>query len=382
MKSYVHATIASTFSWAGNIYDLLLMTYVYSYLEEAYHINFFSVSLLFSLGLLGRVVGGTIFGKFADVYGRKPILMLGTGLYALFQGLMAFSPDVLLLFVFRTLAGVFMGAQWTAGTVIAYEQAPNSIKGFVVGIVQAGYGIGYSLTGVTYLAFLPFMGMAWREFLLVGSLPLLLVPYMKFKVSEPGLGTAERVRVSYREYTSLLLKATLAMSGMFIAYFSIFANYVTIATMEGVPSSTLGLIMTIANILLAISFITFGRLADRVDKKKLIYFGLFAMLFFLPFAVPIVGQLRVIPLMLGSIVGYSFSTGFWPLMPLLLADSVPADIRGYLSGLSYNMGGFFGGIANIIIGILVSFFGIATLPKWADIFGISSLLLVLVSILT
>lgn len=39
---------------------------------------------------------------------------------------------------------MFMGAQWTAGTMLAYESAPYNMKGIITGIVQARYGIGYA----------------------------------------------------------------------------------------------------------------------------------------------------------------------------------------------------------------------------------------------
>ena len=184
MKEYIHATISSTLSWAGNIYDLLLITYVYSYLMIAFSLNYLDISILFALGLIGRVAGGMIFGKYADLMGRKPVMIIGSGGYALFQGLMAFSPDALLLFIFRGLEWLFMGAAWTAGMVLAYEKAPVSARGFVTGIYQAGYGIGYALTAVTYFIFLSNLASDWRLFLLTGAFPLILLPYIQLKVGE------------------------------------------------------------------------------------------------------------------------------------------------------------------------------------------------------
>jgi len=69
----------------------------------AFSLNYLDISILFALGLIGRVAGGMIFGKYADLMGRKPVMIIGSGGYALFQGLMAFSPDALLLFIFRGL---------------------------------------------------------------------------------------------------------------------------------------------------------------------------------------------------------------------------------------------------------------------------------------
>jgi SHS family lactate transporter-like MFS transporter len=382
MKEYIHATISSTLSWAGNIYDLLLITYVYSYLMIAFSLNYLDISILFALGLIGRVAGGMIFGKYADLMGRKPVMIIGTGGYALFQGLMAFSPNALLLFVFRGLEGLFMGAAWTAGMVLAYEKAPVSARGFVTGIYQAGYGIGYALTAVTYFIFLSNLASDWRLFLLTGAFPLILLPYIQLKVGE-SIKKTEVEKPRYKDYLDVLIKATLAMSGMFIAYFSVFGNYTTIALYYAkIPPYFLATLMLVANMILAGSFVLFGKLADKINKRKLIYAGVIGLLASIPFSVPIFSFLINPYIMFIGTVGFAFSTGFWPVMPLLLADSVPINVRGFLSGFAYNMGGLMGGIANIILGVISSLYGISALAKSIDGFVIFSLILVFVSVIT
>ncbi|MFP3234023.1 MAG: MFS transporter [Sulfolobaceae archaeon] len=376
-KNYIHSTIASTFAWAGNIYDLLLLTYVYSYLERVYGLDFFGYTVLFALGLIGRVIGGSYFGNVADRIGRKPVLIIGTAGYSLFQLLLAFAPDVEVLYVSRLLEGIFMGAQWTAGTVLAYESAPYNMKGIVTGIVQAGYGIGYALTGVSYI----FLGGDPRLLLLTGSLPLILVPYMKFIAEERVSSHTAHFSIRIKDYLPVLIRATAGMIGMFLAYFAVFGYYTVIADEYlHLNPDTLGILMTVANIGLAISFILFSRLADRFDKKKLIYIGVIGLLISLPLAVPFLYVPIIIP-MIGVIL-YAFSTGFWPLMPLLLADAVPTDLRGFLSGFAYNIGGMVGGIGNIILGFIGEYFGVEGLVKGIDIVGLFSIAVVFVSIIT
>jgi len=376
-QNYIHSTIASTFAWAGNIYDLLLLTYVYSYLERVYGLDFFGYTVLFALGLIGRVIGGTYFGNVADRIGRKPVLIIGTAGYSLFQLLLAFAPDVEVLYVSRLLEGIFMGAQWTAGTVLAYESAPYNMKGIVTGIVQAGYGIGYALTGVSYI----FLGGDPRLLLLTGSLPLILVPYMKFIAEERVSSHTAHFSIRIKDYLPVLIRATAGMIGMFLAYFAVFGYYTVIADEYlHLNPDTLGILMTVANIGLAISFILFSRLADRFDKKKLIYIGVIGLLISLPLAVPFLYVPIIIPII--GVILYAFSTGFWPLMPLLLADAVPTDLRGFLSGFAYNIGGMVGGIGNIILGFIGEYFGVEGLVKGIDIVGLFSIAVIFVSIIT
>jgi len=376
-QNYIHSTIASTFAWAGNIYDLLLLTYVYSYLERVYGLDFFGYTVLFALGLIGRVIGGSYFGNVADRIGRKPVLIIGTAGYSLFQLLLAFAPDVEVLYVSRLLEGIFMGAQWTAGTVLAYESAPYNMKGIVTGIVQAGYGIGYALTGVSYI----FLGGDPRLLLLTGSLPLILVPYMKFIAEDHVSSHTAHFSIRIKDYLPVLIRATAGMIGMFLAYFAVFGYYTVIADEYlHLNPDTLGILMTVANIGLAISFILFSRLADRFDKKKLIYIGVIGLLISLPLAVPFLYVPIIIPII--GVILYAFSTGFWPLMPLLLADVIPTDLRGFLSGFAYNIGGMVGGIGNIILGFIGEYFGVEGLVKGIDIVGLFSIAVIFVSIIT
>jgi len=377
MKSYIHATITSTLAWAGNIYDLLLITYVYSFLEKIFNLSFFDISLLFSLGLLGRVVGGIIFGSVADKKGRKFTLMIGTGGYSVFQAMLAFSPNVLSLFLSRFIEGIFMGAQWTAGTVLAYENSPVNLRSFIVSVVQAGYGLGYMLTGITYLIFLPYIDYDWRFFLLVGAFPLILLPYIKVKVQESPVFNYVNDRVRLMDYYRVILNASLAMSGMFVAYFAVFGNYTILA--EGwakMSPEILGYLMTIANLFLTVSFIIFGRLASVISVRKLIYIGIAGLGTSLIFSVPLIPN--ILSMFIGTIF-YAFFTGFWPLMPLLVAQSVPHEVRGLISGLTYNIGGFVGGLGNTIIGLIAN---VQNLHLWVDLLGYLFISVVFISVIT
>ncbi|BCU70253.1 MFS transporter [Stygiolobus caldivivus] len=373
MERWIHSTVASVFAWAGNIYDLLIITYVYNDLSKCLGVNTEIGTLLFALGLIFRVIGGYTFGKVADIKGRKIVLNIGTAGYASFQALMAFSPNAFVLLFARAMQGLFMGAQWTAGTVIAYENAPPSMKGLINGIVQAGYGLGYALTGVAYL----YLYDNWRLFLLTGALPLILIPYIVAKVSDVTKFAEKRNKVKIKPYASVIIRSTIVISGMFFSYYSIFAVYPEFLSSLGISESLVGILMTVSNIALGISFIVFGRISDNISKRSLIMGG-------------VIGEMVGLPLMLGVVNGYvglgliiyTISTGFWPLAPLLIVESVPIEIRGAMTGLTYNLGSIIGGIGSILMGYLVSIYGIRSTTQWGLIMGYASLLIVFLTLLT
>ncbi|MGC9106370.1 MAG: MFS transporter, partial [Thermoprotei archaeon] len=261
-QRYVHVVVNSFFSWAGNIYDLLILTYVYEELAKELGAGINVSTTVVGLGLVARVLGGYLLGRVADTYGRKPVLIVSTLGYSLAQAGIAFAQDVAQLFVFRGVQGFFMGGHWVTATVIAYEASPPKMRGTVNGIVQAGYGVGYALTGLAYLVLPP---SEWRLLLLTGSLPALLVPYMLWAIPKEsdvmtrGQGERKPLDPSVKKE---VVRASLVISGMFASYYSIFAIFNEDALVHGVSKETIGLALLTSNLALAVSFIVYGRLSE------------------------------------------------------------------------------------------------------------------------
>jgi SHS family lactate transporter-like MFS transporter len=384
VEKYIYATLASFSSWAGNIYDLLVITYVYEYLSKYLGMNTAEGTLLFALGLIFRVIGGYIFGKYADSHGRKAVLIMGTAGYSLAQAGIAFSPSIIVVLAFRSIQGLMMGAQWTAGTVIAYENAPLNLRSLINGVVQAGYGVGYAMTGISFLVFSPHMaGLGWRLFLLTGSVPLIVIPLILSKVSDvKTFSKKAETKVNVKEYIGVLIRASLVISGMFFSYYSVFAVYPDFVESLGISKSLVGEIMFASNMALAVSFIVFGRVADYISKRKLIIIGVVGEMIGIPMMLPLIHFLQTFSFMVIGLVLYTVSTGFWPLAPLLVIESVPVEVRSALTGLSYNLGSVMGGVGSIVMGTLVTLFGIGSASLWGNVLCYTALTVVLATLLT
>ena len=364
MKSYMHAMFSSTGSWIGNIYDLTIVTYIYVELEKSYNIGLGAVSLLFSLGLIGRFFGGLYLGKMTDRNGAKNIMIISTAGYAIFNGIMAFSPDIAVLFIARFIQGIFMGGEWTSGTVLGYEFSPANIRSTVFGVIQSGYGIGYALTGVTYLLFLPTMAVNWRYFLITGSIPIIIVPYAMLKVPRDRIEIV-RKKINLKNYKIPLIKATVIMSGYFAASFSIFSFYPTIAPTFGVPDGIVGLMMILSSLTISVSFILFGRLALKIRKRTLIITGALLTALFAWFVMPFLILFR--PFELEGFILFSVGISSMTIPPLLLMDRINPEVRGIISGFSYNFGALFGGVIAVLLGFIGNYVGYHSLLLIIDI---------------
>ena len=134
------------------------------------------------LTLAVRPVGALIFGRAAEKFGRKPILMLNIVFFSAFELLSAAAPSLMLFFLLRVLYGVAMGGIWGVASSLAMETIPDRSRGLMSGLFRAGYPFGYLLAAVAYG--LLFEQLGWRGMFVIGAAPVLLLPFIYFCVEE------------------------------------------------------------------------------------------------------------------------------------------------------------------------------------------------------
>src|SRR5437764_1192450 len=116
------------------------------------------IALSITLTLAFRPVGAFIFGLLADRYGRKLPLMIDLVFYSMVEVLTGFAPNYASFLVLRALFGIGMGAEWGVGASLVMEKVAPRDRGFVSGLLQQGYALGYLLAAVCYLLVFPHWG--------------------------------------------------------------------------------------------------------------------------------------------------------------------------------------------------------------------------------
>ncbi len=139
--------------------------------------GFALISWVFSIYLLLQMVCIPIYGKLADVYGRKPILVFGTTVFLIGSGCCALSWDMPSLIAFRGLQGLGAGAiMATVATLVGdlytvRERA--AIQGWLSSVWGVAAIVGPTLGG----AFVEYAN--WRWIFLInlplGAIALILV---------------------------------------------------------------------------------------------------------------------------------------------------------------------------------------------------------------
>lgn len=85
---------------------------------------------------------GPLLGNFSDAYGRRPILLLSVFGLGVDYVLTAFAPNMLWLFVGRTLAGLCGASYTTANAYLADITKPED-RAKVFGYMGAAFGLGF-----------------------------------------------------------------------------------------------------------------------------------------------------------------------------------------------------------------------------------------------
>ena len=80
-----NAAIASFLSWTLDAFDFFLLVFLLSDIAHSFHVDLEEVTLAILLTLAVRPVGALIFGRAAEKFGRKPILMLNIVFFSAFE---------------------------------------------------------------------------------------------------------------------------------------------------------------------------------------------------------------------------------------------------------------------------------------------------------
>ena len=158
-----------------------------SLLKEQWHFSAVAEGLVTSTALLASAVGALVFGRIADMLGRKRIygyevLVLAAGAVA-----SAFSPNIWWLIGFRIILGLGIGGDYPVSSTIMSEFAGKSTRGLMVTLVfsmqAAGLIVG-PLLAVGLLATPLSHDLIWRILLAAGAIPALAVFQMRRHLAE------------------------------------------------------------------------------------------------------------------------------------------------------------------------------------------------------
>jgi MFS family permease len=159
-------------------YDLFIIGVVMALLKPIWNVGRIEEALVESTALLASAIGALLFGRIADMLGRKRIygtevLVLGAGAIAC-----AFSPNIWWLIGFRFILGIGIGGDYPVSATIMSEYAGKAHRGMLVSLVfamqAAGLIVGPLLAALMLSTHLSH-DIIWRILVSFGAIPALAV---------------------------------------------------------------------------------------------------------------------------------------------------------------------------------------------------------------
>ncbi|MFI4969487.1 MAG: MFS transporter [Lysobacterales bacterium] len=335
--------LASFLGWTLDAFDYFLLVFVIPEVARDFHVGVTEVAFSLTLTLAMRPLGAYLFGRLADRYGRRPVLMIDIVLFAVLEAASALAPSLAVLLVVRALFGIAMGGEWGIGASLAMESIPAKSRGLVSGLLQEGYAVGYLIGGLCYLLLFDHIG--WRGLFAIGVLPALLVLYIRRHVPEspvwisarddtraprPGFVASMRGRWGLFAYLVVLMMA-----------FNLFSHgsqdlYPTfLKAQHHFDTQTVAWLTITLNLGAIVGGLFFGAWSERVGRRRAI---VVAALLALP-AIPLWAYGGSVAMLgLGVFALQVMVQGAWGVVPVHLNELAPDAVRATLPGFAYQGG--------------------------------------------
>jgi len=305
------SSLGTVFEW----YDF----YLYGSLAAIISKQFFSgvnettgfifALLAFAAGFAVRPFGALVFGRLGDLVGRKYTFLITIVIMGLATALVGILPSYaqigvaapVMLIGLRLLQGLALGGEYGGAATYVGEHAPPGKRGLYTSWIQTTATLGLFLSLVVILLCRSLLGdefdtWGWRIPFLVSIALLVVSVYIRLQLAESPVfvemkesGTRSKAPLteSFARWGNLrlvilaLLGATAGQAvvwycGQFYALFFL----TQVLKVDAQPAN---LLIAAALVIATPFFVVFGRLSDRIGRKKIVLAGcLIAALTYVP----------------------------------------------------------------------------------------------------
>ena len=356
--------------------------------QQEYFIALLYTYLAFALGFFIRPLGALVFGYFSDKYGRKKILFYSLLLMGIPTLLMTILPTYasigiyapIFLMVIRILQGFAVGGEIGGAAAFILESA-NKNKQNISGalLISSSFFALLLASSISYcllklLSNNQILEWGWRIPFIFGFIIILSGLYIRYKSSETKdfleLKTkkatvknpiSDAIKYDWNNMiiTFFLSSLVAVLVFMGISYMPTYASHYLNYNFKNIL-----LICTLNIIILMISSISFGYIADRIGGKKvLIYASIVLFVTALPIYQTIIKNHQLIfiaifslAIISGAVIGPIFAN---------TAGLFPVRNRNTGFGISFNISvSLFGGTAAFLMTLLITTTGNYLIPAF------------------
>jgi MFS transporter, SHS family, lactate transporter len=358
------AWVAAWLGWTLDAFDFTIFLLLMVPIAETFKVPLVEVTAVFTITLWLRLVGAVGSGWLADRIGRKTPLMISILWYSICNFAAGLSPTFTLLFLFRALLGIGMGAEWPAGAALAMESWPARSRGIMSGILQGSWSIGFLLSSAAYGLLYDVIG--WRGLLIIGILPAFAVVWIRIYVKEPAVWKENRRLQSEqnKEFRAPLfeifrpqvlgntLTACLWMASGFVIYYSVYGMFATHLQKDlHLDAASIAMPIALANLVAFLASGCWGFVADVLGRRWAMIIPAAIGLFITPLYLFVDSY----PLLAGAfILQGAFLGAIYGQNPSYLSERFPTEVRATASGFCYHQGAIWAGFTGPLLAVFAS----------------------------
>jgi PHS family inorganic phosphate transporter-like MFS transporter len=205
-RFHLRAALVSGMGFFTDAYDLFVIGIASTLIKTEWNLSTGKLALLNSTMLIAAFLGACVFGRIADVAGRKRVYWMVAVIMVVGALGSALSPSFWVLVAFRFLLGFGVGGDYPVSAVLMSEYANRKDRGKLVGLVFGTQALGLIVGPLVALSLLgagSSHDVAWRTMLALGAVPAAAVIYLRRKMPESPRYQAQVLGMSELAATEL-----------------------------------------------------------------------------------------------------------------------------------------------------------------------------------
>jgi MFS family permease len=186
-KFHRRTVLVSGVGFFTDAYDLFVISTVATLVGAQWHLSTLQTSWVTGSAILGAFFGALVFGRIADVLGRKWVYLTVAVVMVVGALASACAPGFVWLVIARFVLGLGIGGDYPVSAVLMSEYSNRKDRGRLVGMVFSMQALGLivgPLVGLALLSSGVSHDVAWRLMLGFGAVPAAAVIYLRSKMPE------------------------------------------------------------------------------------------------------------------------------------------------------------------------------------------------------
>ena len=367
--------VAAQLGWILDAMCMMMYSFALAPVRQEFGLSSAVAGGLAAAPLVTSAAGGALFGYLSDRYGRARSMSWSILTFSLLTGLTATARTPLELVFWRAAAGIGLGGEWAAGSVLVAETWPARHRAKGIGLMQSGWAIGYMAAALLSAVALPRFG--WRTMFWFGLAPAVVTWWIRRNVPEPaawkkGGNGGRSARFASGLFGKNLVILTAMCCCLLFGYWGLFTWLPTyLATPVAKGGAGLGIVKSTAWIVpmqigAFCGYVLFGFIADRFGRRPAFLFFVLSTAALAP-VYGLLGRNSAVLLALSPLLGF-VGHGYYSALGVIMSEIFPVAVRATAQGICYNTGRAASALAPVSVGAIADRFGIGAGLGFTSVF--------------